>query len=210
MNSRERILSAFHRQKVDRLPCYYCAQLEVEEHLISYLGLSSQNDLLQKFGCDLINIVPDYVGPHNIPAWTNTNPPESLDALRRGDFGALNEYHFPESWWYDGKTVVSKIQKAKQFNYAIALGDEALGSLLTMTGSWFGWEHLLTLMYDKPEFVHKLLEKISMTVWLRQFPVMMFLEDSLIFHKFLLLTFYTISQTRYDPRTISYTYPPSY
>jgi uroporphyrinogen decarboxylase len=152
-------MAAYHREKVDRLPIYYGAQQSVDESLIKRLGLSSREELVRHFGCDLVNIVPDYVGPR-MPAWTNTNPPELLEALRKGDDGALKDYHFPEAWWYDGKTVVPKIKKARAQGYAIALGDETLGSLLTMTGVWFGWEHLLTLMMDKPAFAHRLFEKV--------------------------------------------------
>ena len=160
MNSRQRVLAAFGRSKVDRLPTFYAAQEAVDKKLIEHLRLSGRDELVRRLGSDLINIVPDYVGPTDNPAWTNRNSPELLAALRKGDEGALKEYHFPESWWYDGKTVMPKIRKAKKDEVAIALGDEALGSLLTMTGTWFGWEHLLTLIYDKPDFAHRLFEKI--------------------------------------------------
>lgn len=160
MNSRQRVLAAFHREKVDRLPTFYAAQKEVDQKLIKHLGLENLRQLRVWAGSDLLNVVPDYVGPRDFPAWTNTNSPQLLTALQQGDDGALKDYHFPEGRWYDGKTVVDKIMAGKADSMAIALGDEALGSLLTMTNTWFGWENLLPLMFDKPAFVHKLLEKI--------------------------------------------------
>ncbi len=160
MNSHQRVLAAFHREKVDRLPTFYAAQKEVDDRLMKRLGIESVDRLRIYFGSDLVNIVPDYVGPRDNPAWTNTNSPELLQALRNGDDGALKDYCFPQSNWYDGKTVIPKIKKAKADSMAIALGDEALGSLLTMTNVWFGWEYLIPLMFDKPAFTHKLFEKI--------------------------------------------------
>jgi len=161
VNSKERFNAAFNRQTVDRLPVYYGAQPEVTEKLCQHFGLQSKFDLQLKLGVDVMNYVSDYVGPrYEHSAWINDNSPKLLKALQKGDDDALEKYHFPEACWHDGKTILPNIQPALKENKAILLGDEALGSIITMTGTWFGWEPLLTLMYDKPDFIHRLLTKI--------------------------------------------------
>ena len=161
MTGKERFNAAYNGQTVDRLPIYYGAQPEVTKKLCEHFNVNSKFELQLKLGIDAMNFFSDYVGPkYEHSAWINENPPELLDSLRKGRDDALEKYHFPEDWWHDGKTILPKIQPVLKKNKAVILGDEALGSITTMTGTWFGWEPLLTLMYDKPDFIHRLLGKI--------------------------------------------------
>lgn len=63
MDCKERVRRAIHHKPVDRVPAYYEATDYVTERLMSYLSVTTLEDLQSKLEIDLIEIAPEYIGP---------------------------------------------------------------------------------------------------------------------------------------------------
>jgi uroporphyrinogen decarboxylase len=63
MTSYERIMSAVRHQRPDRLPIDYLATPESDAALKAYLGVTGDEPLLRRLGCDIRRVAGRYVGP---------------------------------------------------------------------------------------------------------------------------------------------------
>ncbi len=64
MNSKQLILAAIDRKRLDRVPCDYWATPEITETLKRYLGIQDDLELWKKLRVDkIISLTPDYLNP---------------------------------------------------------------------------------------------------------------------------------------------------
>ena len=75
MTARERVLAAFHRQPVDRVPINYLANPGVDRRLKAALGLAEDDDegLRQALGVDFRGVGPVFRGPRRFPELPGRN-----------------------------------------------------------------------------------------------------------------------------------------
>ena len=176
VNSRDRVLTAFAHEEPDRVPTWLGASPEFRELARSHLGLSDDESLSVHLGDDFRRVFARYAGPPEHGPFADLSPgatyrtpfgverhgygygmPLNRPLLHATTVAELNHHHWPDPKWMD----VSHLREeagGHAGQYAILGGDwspfwhDAI-DLLTM-------EQLFYRMYDAPEFVDELLERI--------------------------------------------------
>jgi uroporphyrinogen decarboxylase len=141
MNSRERVLSAFHRRGYDRIPVKHEGTPEVNRMLMEHFGLSNLEQLLRVLGDDFRYVAPVYCGPE-----LRTFPDGSVE----GYFGERYKYaqfetgkylevcylpfagvnrletldrsHFPRAEWFDYSTIRQQAKVLREAGFAVCCG----------------------------------------------------------------------------------------
>jgi uroporphyrinogen-III decarboxylase len=162
MTPRERVLTAFHHEPPDRVPCWCGASVEFWDKARQQLGCDDEQ-LRLRLGDDFRRVLPVYAGP-DVPLSPGANSRTVFGIERNGigyghpmshpladaTLAQVHEYPWPDPAWMD----VSQIrQNAKQYggHYAILGGDwspfwhDAIDLL--------GMETLFLKMYCEPEIV---------------------------------------------------------
>jgi len=141
MTSRQRVKSALERRGFDRIPVHHIATPEVNASLKEYLGVSSDQALLEALGEDLRYVHPRYVGPER-----KRFPDGSVEGLWGERYAnivygdgigtypeavylpfagvrapeELKGYPFPSADWYEYDSIAE--QCAKLGDYALVYG----------------------------------------------------------------------------------------
>ena len=63
MDHKERVFKALDHEEPDRVPFFYWAVPQFTEKMVSRLGFSNQDDLLEYLNIDFRWVEPPYVGP---------------------------------------------------------------------------------------------------------------------------------------------------
>lgn len=176
MNSRERVLTAFNHQPPDRVPVWLGASPGFRQTAIAYLGLPDDESLSRYVGDDFRRVFSRFIGPEHASPYTNLPSGATFRSpfgiLRHGYEGGqpmnhplrqvatLNEIHsydWPNPDWMDVSHIAAE---ARCFR-----GDYAI-----LGGEWspfwhdaidlMGMDRLMLMMYDAPEIVEALLERL--------------------------------------------------
>ncbi|MDI6619859.1 MAG: uroporphyrinogen decarboxylase family protein [Clostridiales bacterium] len=70
LTSRERVLRAVNHQEVDRIPVDYCSRDDVTKKFISYIGVKTIDELLDRLGVDIRKV---YIAEHNLSYESKVN-----------------------------------------------------------------------------------------------------------------------------------------
>lgn len=171
MNSRERVRAAIHHQKVDRIPMFMdCTTTDVTEAVIKAAGYSDEEEMHQKLHIDCRWCVcMDDFSPVNVyengtyrDMWgieksmyggiPVSHPLAHLNSL--GDLERYEHWPSPDDIDYD-----KYIARMKQFSeYAVFGG--MWSPFLEQATMLVGMENLMVMMYDDPELVEALLDKV--------------------------------------------------
>jgi len=183
MNSRERVRSAIDHTSPDRIPAAFEAVESVVEKLLKHYQYSQIAQLYDRYRIDIAPITPTYTGPplksytdakgnlvkKNFWGFESTfyeNGIERYEITEITSFYPLNgvetpadidHYEWPNPDWFDYKSVEDQITQYP--DKAIITGHEGPFQIAT---SLMNMEHLFMLMLDKPELVHRFLDRMVM------------------------------------------------
>ncbi len=175
MSSKERVLAAFAFEEADRVPVWLGAAPETREMLVKYLNLADDEALSVYLGDDFRRVYATYAGPVEFAPEENLMPGSTYRTpfgVERHGYGygmprehplagatlkEVLEYPWPDPAWMDVSGIRAEVE---QWNgqYAVLGGDwspfwhDAI-DLLDM-------DNVFYKMYDEPELVDTLLEKI--------------------------------------------------
>jgi len=175
MSSKERVQAAFAFEEADRVPVWLGAAPETREMLVKYLNLADDEALSVYLGDDFRRVYATYAGPDEFAPEENLMPGSTYRTpfgVERHGYGygmprehplasatlkEVLDYPWPDPAWMDVSGIRSEVE---QWNgqYAILGGDwspfwhDAI-DLLDM-------DNVFYKMYDEPELVDTLLEKI--------------------------------------------------
>jgi uroporphyrinogen decarboxylase len=187
MNSRERVIGALERRKIDRVPMNLgCAgPNSAMDVLLSHFQVDDEEELLRKMDIDIRRIAPRYAGPES------RSPIDSrsgLDTVFGGteymkcdfeesgglagtyadelgnrpfkDFTTVEEvesYEWPKTDWFDFSTLVEDCHRYR--DYGIMCGGWA--PILSRVFELFGMEKALIYLHDRPDLIHATIAKVT-------------------------------------------------
>ena len=171
MNSRERVMAAIRHQKVDRIPMFMdCTTLDVTEALVKGLGCLTEEEMHKKLqiDCRWCVCMDDFISRNayeegtffdmwgvektvygGIPAAHPLSHLESIEDIE-------NYRHWPDPDQIDYDKYIEKMEQFQ--DYAVFGG--MWSPFLEQASMLVGMENLMMLMYDDPELVEALLDKI--------------------------------------------------
>lgn len=171
MNSRERVIAAINHQKVDRIPMFMdCTTSDVMETLIKAAGCQTEEEMNQKLhiDCRWCNCMEDF-SPVNI---YENGTYVDMWGIEKSIYGGIpvghplayietkedidNYEHWPKPDDIDYDKYIEKMKQSK--DYAVFGG--MWSPFLEQATMLVGMENLMLLMYDEPELVDYLLDKI--------------------------------------------------
>jgi uroporphyrinogen decarboxylase len=168
MSPYERVQSAVERRRGDRVPFDFWAVPEVISTLKAYLGVESEEELLQLLGVDCRIVTPDYLGPQpqRFPDGSFFTAWGEHRKLVANAFSTYEEYAsyplsevlsttevetwpiWPKAEFWDWHSVVPKVQKINQeTRYHIRY---EVGGIFESAWALYGLEHFLVDLIDRP------------------------------------------------------------
>lgn len=171
MNSRERVMAAVQHKKVDRIPMFMdCTTSDVTEAVIKAAGCATEEEMLKKLhiDCRWCNCMDDFNSVNvykkgtvkdmwgvekslygGIPVNHPLSQLESIEELE-----AYESWPDPDAIDYD-----AYVEKMKEYEeYAVFGG--MWSPFLEQASMLVGMDNLMILMYEEPELVDALLDKI--------------------------------------------------
>jgi uroporphyrinogen decarboxylase len=173
MNSRERVLSAFHRRGYDRIPVKHEGTPEVNRMLMEHFGLTNMEQLLRVLGDDFRYVEPIYCGPE-----LRTFPDGSVEGYfgeryKYAQFEAgkyleacylpfagidrlddLDRSHFPSADWFDYSTIRAQADALRQAGFAVCCGTAGDMDFINGIARARGMEQvLMDLIDDNPVYL---------------------------------------------------------
>lgn len=172
MNSRERVLSAYHRRGYDRIPIKHEGTPEINHLIMQHFGLTNMNQVLKVVGDDFRYVEAIYKGPE-----LRTFPDGSFEGYwgeryKYIQFGTgrymescyqpyagietldqLDRSHFPDSNWFDYSTIREQCENLKG-EYAICFGGAGDMDFINSISRARGMEEvMMDLMTDNEVFI---------------------------------------------------------
>lgn len=179
MTSRERVLTSVQHKEPDRVPLFYRDVPEVQDRLLTDLGLQSREELLRHLQIDFRLVGPRYVGPslgdkksgcirdiwgveHSYMKfseaggyWEVTSSP----LAKCEDPAMLKDYAWPSLEWFDFSGISEQIKKHD--GYAIMTdANHASRSVLFVIQALCGNEKAWADMLVNPELSESLIQHI--------------------------------------------------
>lgn len=177
MSSRERVIRTFHYEKTDRVTIGYDANPGIHQRLLSALGVSDRETLLQALGVDYRGIGAPYTGPQLFQAPPNRAvnqlegsimrkiehasgyywdfcdfPLKDADDCDFENFPVPNPDHFD----YDAALDYAKSFEGK---YALYIGNPGMPDIINSNGRIMGMEDVLCHLFTENEaamdFIHR-------------------------------------------------------
>jgi len=171
MNSKQRVLCAFHHEKSDRVPMNYLANPAINKSLASVLRVPDNcASVADALGCDIHEVTPRYTGPNLFAPIAN----RSVDPL----WGIVTRWVENESggyWDYcdfpladaDNETIEgwpvpnpddfdydAVARECRQFRHkAVCFGNPGLGDIMNTTGMLRGMENIYVDLLVETEAV---------------------------------------------------------
>jgi len=173
MNSRERVLAAFHRKGFDRIPVKHEGTPEVNKMIMDHFGLSNMEQLLLLVGDDFRYIEPIYIGPElqQFPdgsmqgywgehyKYVEFEGGKYLEScyLPFAGINTLDELdtsHFPTAEWFDYSTVKQQCEKISNQGFAVCYGTAGDMDFINSIARARGTEQvLIDLITDDPVYL---------------------------------------------------------
>lgn len=165
MTSKERVRAVFNGEIPDRIPMWCGASPEFMEKAKKELGVSTEEEVLERFHDDFRRVYSRYVGPdrngksdfgverHGIGYGQPVSHP-----LQDASLEEIHGYTWPSPDWYD-VTHIREEALAYQEEYAIMCGEWS--PIFHDAIDLLGMESMMILMYEEPEKVHAVLQHIT-------------------------------------------------
>jgi len=172
MNSRERVLSAYHRTGYDRIPVKHEGTPEVNHLMMEHYGLTNMNQLLKVVGDDFRYVEAVYTGPE-----LRTFPDGSFEGYwgeryQYVQFGTgkymescyqpfagvdtlekLDRSHFPEASWFDYSTIRAQCESYNG-EYALCFGGAGDMDFINSIARAKGMEEvMIDMMMENEAFI---------------------------------------------------------
>ena len=171
MNSRERVMAAIAHKRVDRIPMFMdCTTTDVLENVIRAAGCNTEEEMLKKLHIDCrwcncmddFNAVNTYGKGTFVDMWgveksiyggiPTAHPLSGLESAEQ-----IEEYsHWPDPDQIDYDKYIEKMKQYEE--YAVFGG--MWSPFLEQATMLVGMENLMVMMYEDPELVDELLDKI--------------------------------------------------
>lgn len=178
MNSKERVRLVMEHKKADRTPVAFEAISSVTEKLMKHYGLTSYEQLLEKYEIDIITAAPRYIGPklkeyvnaqgnrvrQNYWGFEETEHETAVDTYWTTTYFPLNEVKtvedvekasFPNPDWFDYSAITEVCEKYP--DKAIILGHEGPFQFVTFL---MEMDRFFMLMVDEPEAAQRILDRM--------------------------------------------------
>jgi len=168
MTSRERVLAVFDRRIPDRIPMWCGASPEFMAKSRAFLGLDTDEQVLERFHDDFRRVYSRYAGPETFDPVKNAAKGSRLSifGIERKGIG----YGVPANAPLEGATL-EQIEAypwpSPEWTDVSHIREDALryeGKYAIMSGEWcpfwhdaidlLGMENLMIQMYEEPELVH--------------------------------------------------------
>jgi uroporphyrinogen decarboxylase len=107
MDSRERVTAALHHEQPDFTPCDYFSTPEIHTALKARLGVSSDQDLLDRLGVDIRYVNPPYRGPE-LPAYDDGSTVDIWGIRKKRMPNEYGDYAEPVNFPYKAWTRVEE------------------------------------------------------------------------------------------------------
>jgi uroporphyrinogen decarboxylase len=144
MSSRERVLRAIEHQGVDRVPCLFRAEEEVQARVREAFGLRDLVEITRFFGADTVQVS---VYPP-LPDLTRVETVEEVERLG-----------WPGAGDVDVEGYVRRAAEARATGLAVLGG--AWATIFTGPRRQMGEAKFLMAMVDEPEFIARVVEKTA-------------------------------------------------
>jgi uroporphyrinogen decarboxylase len=187
MNSRERVIGALERKKIDRVPTYLACRgpISAIDKLLSHFDVDNEEEVRRKLNIDIRGVAPRYTGPEGMAPISAV---DGVDTVFGGseyvkcdydgsggiagtyadEFGhrpfkdvttvkEIEEYSWPTTEMFDFSSIEEDCIQYR--DYGIMCGGWA--PILSRVFELFGMEKALMLFYDKPELIHAAIEKMT-------------------------------------------------
>jgi len=181
MTSRERVLTSFRHEQPDRVPLDYLAVPEMDAQLIQQLGLADRDALLERLGIDFRHLdkwgtmLPRYVGPE-LARWDDGTHQDVWGCrLKRIEYSPgcyyeefvdfpladartvhdVEKHPWPDPDWYDFSPVTEYCRRDNE--HCLVAG---MGATLDSVGFFRGMEQAMLDLYDNPDIVEAIVEKL--------------------------------------------------
>jgi len=172
MNSKERVMAAIQHQPVDRIPMFMdCTTSDVTEALVKALHCNTEDEMHRKLhiDCRWCTCMDDFISMNVYKQGTFTD----MWGIEKSVYGGIptshplshlesiadieNYEHWPSPDQIDYDMYVEKMKQYDE--YAVFGG--MWSPFLEQASMLVGMENLMMLMYDDPELVACLLDKIT-------------------------------------------------
>jgi uroporphyrinogen decarboxylase len=144
LGHRERVLRAIEHQDLDRVPCCFRAEADVEARLVRELGLSSRLDITRFFDADTVELNA-YLEP---PDLARVETVEDVDRLSWPDRGSV-----------DVGTYVADVRELRGTGLAVLAG--AWASIFTGPRRTMGEARYLMAMLDHPDLIARITQRMT-------------------------------------------------
>ncbi len=179
MNHKQRVLKALNHEQPDRVPMFYWGVPEFTAKMISQLGFSGIDEMLEFLDVDFRSVEPAYTGPSLIDGekgiktdiWgveyqlAGHGDLQYWDAFKFPlkdvtDIEVLNNYPWPTTDLFDFSSLDAQCEKYRNYAIMSAPGFSSPG-LFRIVQRLLGRDAFLDVMMYHPRFFKVLTEKIT-------------------------------------------------
>lgn len=178
MNSKERVRLVMEHGKADRVPAAFEAVGSVMEKLYKHYGITTRDELYEKYQIDIVPAGPRYIGPE-LKHYTNEKGEEIVQSywgyeskIHRTDVDAyevttyfplshvetmedVENAAFPDPDWFDYSAITEACEKYP--DKAIIVGHEGPFQMVTFL---IEMDKFFMLMMDEPEVAKRILDRM--------------------------------------------------
>ncbi len=144
LGHRERVLRAIHQREVDRVPCFFLAEPEVEARVARDLGVDGHLGIVRHFDADTIQATAYFTPP---------------DLTQVGTVADLDGLSWPGRESFDLPGYVGRVREAHGTGLAVLAG--AWATVFTGPRRAMGEAKYLMAMVDQPELIDRITERIT-------------------------------------------------
>jgi uroporphyrinogen decarboxylase len=145
LRSRERVLRAIEHREVDRVPCFFAAEEDVQERVMQAFGLDSVLAITRFFGADTVQ-VSSYGISASLPNLTRVETVDGVAALE-----------WPGAETLDVSGVARQLEEARVTGLAVLGG--VWSSVFTWARRNMGEAKFLVAMVEQPDLIARVVEK---------------------------------------------------
>ncbi|MFO8001214.1 MAG: uroporphyrinogen decarboxylase family protein [Marinilabilia sp.] len=179
MDHKERVFKALDHEEPDRVPVFYWAVPEFTEKMISQLGLTGRDQLLEQLDIDFRWVEPAYIGPSLIDynkGWKKDIWGVEYQLAGHGDLryweavkfplqgfddiSSLEDYPWPTTDMFDFNSLAEQCDKYQNYAIMTAPGFSSPG-LFRIIQRLVGRDAFLEVMMYNPRFFRVLVNKVT-------------------------------------------------
>jgi len=171
MTSKERVLSNYTFQKVDRFTIDFCAESKVYAMMRDYYGVADDLALMERLHVDFRYPKPVWIGPELVDEQGRPTDYFGISRAGAGDFGYAVEHPLAHVQSVAEVEAYAKWPSAEMWDYQRYAEDCARFEEYAVLGGVWGWffeaacelvgmDRFFLLIADRPEVAHAILSRI--------------------------------------------------